>query len=296
MIRDFAYFKAKSVEEALTLLDKYQDDYKIICGGQSLLILMRQGLVAPENLIDIKGVEELNYIAFDPSDGLKIGATATHTAVEKSLLVTDHYPILVSMEENLASVQTRNWGTIGGNLCHGDPTGDPGTVFIALNGSVKLANKERERTLPIEEFFVDFFETDLEEGEMLLEVQLPVIPRQTAIAYDKFNIIENDQGIVSVAASVTVADAGNTCQDARIVLGSAAPVSMRPKEAEKMLVGQKVDDKLLDAVGKKAAEEADPVPDIHASEEYRRELIKTLTRRMVKKAWEQARAQAQEKE
>jgi len=288
MIRDFAYFKVKKVDEALALLDKYQDDYKIICGGQSLLILMRQGLVAPENLIDIKGLEELNYITFDPKDGLKIGATTTHSAVEQSPLVKEHYPILVSMEENLASVQTRNWGSIGGNLCHGDPTGDPGAVFIALNGSVKLANKERERTLPIEEFFVDFFETELEEGEMLLEVQLPVIPPRTAVTYNKFNIIENDQGIVSVAASVTVDDNGTTCQDARIVLGSAAPVSIRAKEAEKLLIGQKFDDELLLTVGDKAAEEADPVADIHASEEYRRELVRTLTRRMVKEAWEQA--------
>jgi len=294
MIRDFAYFRAKKVEEALNLLDKYQDDCKIICGGQSLLILMRQGLVAPENLIDIKGVEELNYVTYDPKNGLKIGATTTHSSVEKSAVVKEHYPLLVSMEENLASVQTRNWGTIGGNLCHGDPTGDPGTVFIALNGSVKLANKERERTLSLEEFFIDFFETDLQEGEMLLEVQLPVIPPRTVVTYDKFNIIENDQGIVSVAASVTVDEKGTACQDARIVLGSAAPVSMRPVEAEKMLIGQKVDDKLLDAVAKKAAEEADPVADIHASEEYRRDLVKTLTRRMVKKAWEQAIALALE--
>lgn len=296
MIRDFSYFKAKTVAEALDLLDKYRDDYKIICGGQSLLILMRQGLVAPENLIDIKGVNELNYVTFDPEDGLKIGATTTHSALEKSAAVREHYPLLVSMEENLASIQTRNWGTIGGNLCHGDPTGDPGTVFIALNGSVKLASKERERTLSLEEFFIDFFETNLEEGEMLLEVQLPVIPPRTAVTYHKFNIIENDQGIVSVAASVTVDEKGTVCQDARIVLGSAAPVSMRSEEAEKLLIGKKIDDKLLDAVSDKAAQEADPVADIHASEKYRRDLIKALTRRLVRKAWEQAKALAVEKE
>jgi carbon-monoxide dehydrogenase medium subunit len=296
MIRDFDYHRVKTVEDALELLAKYQDDYKIICGGQSLLILMRQGLVAPENLIDIKGVDELDYIVFDPKEGLKIGATTTHSSVEKSPLVKEHYPILVSMEKNLASIQTRNWGTIGGNLCHGDPTGDPGNVFIALNGTVKLANKERERTLPLEGFFVDYFETELEEGEMLLEVQLPVIPPRTAVTYDKFNIIENDQGIVAVAVSVTADEKGSECQDARIVLGSAAPVSMRAKEAEKLLVGNKADDKLLESVGKKAAEEADPVADIHASEEYRRELVETLTKRMVKRAWEEARALAKEKE
>jgi len=288
MIRDFVYSRAKTIKEALDLLEKHKDDYKIICGGQSLLILMRQGLVAPENLIDIKGVEELSYVNFKPKEGLKIGATTTHREVEKSSITKKHYPVLVDMEENLASVQTRNWGTIGGNLAHGDPAGDPGPVFIALNAIVKMANMEKERILPLEEFFVDFFETALEEGELLLEVQLPAIPPKTAIMYEKFNIIKNDQGIVSVAASLTVDDGGSSCKDARIVLGAAAATPIRAKKAEQILIGKKLDEGLLEKIGKKASEEADPVADIHATEEYRRHLVKALTKKMVRKAWEQA--------
>ncbi|MDH5744677.1 MAG: FAD binding domain-containing protein, partial [Candidatus Aminicenantes bacterium] len=143
MIKDFAYFKASTVKEALDLLEEHKEDCKIICGGQSLLILMRQGLVAPKNLIDIKNVKELSYVNFDPEEGLKIGATTTHRAVEKSPVVRKHFPVLIEMEENLASVQTRNWGTIGGNLAHADPTGDPGPTFIAMNATVKVSNKER---------------------------------------------------------------------------------------------------------------------------------------------------------
>lgn len=290
MIHDFNYLRASTVEEALGLIDKYKDDYKIICGGQSLLILMRQGLVAPEHLIDIKNVQELDYIQFDKRKGLKIGATTTHREIEKSALIKKHYNVLVGMEENLASVQTRNWGTIGGNLAHADPAGDPGPVFIAMNASVKMANKERERTLPLDEFFVDYFETILEDDELLLEVQIPIIPAKTAIAYEKFNIIKNDQGIVSVAASITVGDDGLSCKDARIVLGAAAPVPLRVKKAEQMLIGKKLNDRLLDKVGDSASAEADPVDDIHATEAYRRYLVKSLTKRMVKKAWEQAKA------
>jgi len=294
MIRNFTYHKATTVTEALDLCHRYRDDYKIICGGQSLLILMRQGLVAPENLIDIKGLTELDYITFDREEGLRIGATTTHRAVEKSPLVAEHYSLLVSMEENLASIQTRNWGTIGGNLCHGDPTGDPGPVFIALDGTVRLASKERERTLPVEKFFVDYFETALEEGELLCEVHLPPIPARKAIAYEKFNIIKNDQGLVSVAAAVTVDEKGMTCQDVRIVLGAAASVPLRARKTEKLLLGKGIDQKLLAKAGAKAAEEADPIADIHASEAYRRELVNTLTRRMVKKAWEQAKSRLRE--
>jgi len=149
MIRDFVYSRANTVKEALDLLEKHKDENKIICGGQSLLILMRQRLVTPEYLIDIKRIEELNYINFDPKEGLKIGATTTHRTIEKSSTIKKHFPVLVDMEENLASIQTRNWGTIGGNLAHGDPAGCPAPVLIALNATVKMANKERARSMPI---------------------------------------------------------------------------------------------------------------------------------------------------
>jgi len=288
MIRDFNYLRTETVKETFNLLDKHKDDYKIICGGQSLLILMRQGLVSPANLIDIKKVKELSYIDFDTKKGLKIGATTTHREIEKSKIIRKHYPILVNMEENIASNQTRNWGTIGGNLCHGDPTGDPGPMFIALDASVKIANRKRERTILLEKFFIDFFETALEEGDLLIEVQIPVIPPKTAVVYEKFNIIKNDQGIVSVAASITLDKDDSTCKDARIVLGGAASIPLRIKEAEQILIGKKLNNKLLDEAGKKASESADPVSDIHASETYRRYLVDVLTKRMVKKAWEQA--------
>ena len=289
MIRDFNYLRANTVKEALDLLEQHKDDYKIICGGQSLLILMRQGLVAPEYLIDIKNVQELNTINYDGKNGLRIGATTTHRTVEKSPLVKKHYSVLLGMEENLASIQTRNCGTIGGNLAHGDPAGDPGPVFIALNAVVKMANKERDRTLPLEEFFLDYFETALEEGELLLEVQIPIPPSKTVTVYEKFNVIKNELGIVSIAASITLDENDLSCKDARIVLGAAAPTPKRAKEAEQMLVGQKLDEKLLDKASEKASQEADPVADIHATEAYRRSMVKVLTEKMVKKAWEQAK-------
>jgi len=225
-------------------------------------------------------------------DGLRIGATTNHRTIELSSLIKEKYPVLVDMEENLASIQTRNWGTIGGNLCHGDPAGDPGPVFMALNGSVKLASKQKTRTLPLDEFFIDYFETALEEGELLCEVQLPPIPIRTAVAYEKFNIVKNDQGIVSVAAAISLKDDGLGCKDARIVLGAAAPAPMRARDAEKMLIGEKISKGLLEKVAEKASEEADPVADIHASEEYRRYLVGTLTKKMVKKAWEEVKTLA----
>ncbi len=255
-----------------------------------MLILMRQGLVAPENLIDIKSVKEMSYIDYDPKNGLKIGAATIHREIEKSPLIKKYYPVLVEMEKNLASVQTRNWGTIGGNLAHGDPAGDPGPILIASNATVKMASLERERILPLEDFFIDIFETALEEGELLTEIQLPILPKKTAVAYEKFSIIKNQQGIVSVAVSITIDEDAVKCKDARIVLGAAAAIPLRAKEAEQMLIGKKIDTKLLASVGKKASEESDPVSDIHATETYRRFLVKTLTTKVAKKAWELAKA------
>ncbi len=290
MIHNFNYRKARTKDEALYLLDKHKEDCKVICGGQSLLILMRQGLVAPENLIDIKNIKELSYIDHDPKKGLRIGAATTHRAIEKSPVVKKFYSVLVEMEENLASVQTRNWGTIGGNLAHGDPAGDPGPILIALNASVKLARKEKERILPLEEFFVDIFETALEEGELLTEIQVPPPPKKTAVAYEKFNIIKNHQGIVSVAASVTLDPDNTACKDVRIVLGAAAATPLRAKEAEQMLIGEKMDPEILARVAERASVECDPVGDIHATETYRRFLVKALTKRILRRTWEMARA------
>ncbi len=287
MIRDFNYLRPTTVKEALGLLSEYKDDCKIICGGQSLLILMRQGLVATEYLIDIKHVTELGYINWDAKEGLKIGATTTHRTIEKSPLIQEKYRVLSDMETRLASIQVRNWGTIGGNVCHGDAAGDPAPVLMSLGASVKLGSATGTRVMPIEEFYVDLFETALKDDELLLEIQVPVPAPRTGSAYEKFNLLSSDQGIIAVAASITL-NGNSTCKSARIALGNAGPTAIRAKEAEQMLVGQKLGEDLFEKVGQAAADQSEPIEDIHASADYRLHLVKVFTGRMVKKAWEQA--------
>jgi carbon-monoxide dehydrogenase medium subunit len=288
MIKDFEYFAPKTLKEALTLLNKYQDEAKIIGGGQSLLILMRQGLVAPKYLISIKGISELNYIKSD-KEGLKIGALTTHRQIEKSPKMRGGLAVLAEMESRLASIQTRNWGTIGGNLCHGEPAGDPAPVLIALNATLKIANLKGERTMAVENFFLDYFETALEPGELLTEIVIPPVPPRTGTAYTKFNVIESDLATVGVAVSITLGSSNGVCQDVRIVLGAAAPTPIRAKKAEAALKGKKITDNLLREAGEIASTEAEPISDIYASEEYRRELLKVLVKRMGNEAFTRAK-------
>jgi len=284
MIKDFEYFAPKTLKEALTLLDKYQDDCKVIAGGQSLLVLMRQGLVAPKYLIDIKGISELSYIKSDTKKGLKIGALTTHRAIEKSPMMRGGFAVLAEMESRLASIQTRNWGTIAGNICHADPAGDPAPVLIALNATLSMAGTKGERTMAVEDFTLDYFETALEPGELLTEIQIPAPPPHTGTVYTKFNVIESDLATVGVAVSITLGSGDGICQHARIALGAAAPTPMRAKKAEAVLKGKKITDSLLKEAGEVASTEAEPISDIQASEEYRRELVKVLVKRMGKEA------------
>jgi carbon-monoxide dehydrogenase medium subunit len=289
MINDFEYVAPKTLHEALQLLDLYRDQYKIIAGGQSLLIMMRQGLIQPEVLIDIKGLAELDYIKSDDGKGLRIGALTTHRTIEKSPVIKKSFGVIAEMESRLASIQTRNWGSIGGNLCHGDPAGDLAPVLIALNATLTVAGIKGERNMLVEDFFLDYFETALEHGELLREIQVPALLPNTGVAYTKFNVIETEMATVGVAVSVTLSSKEGNCKDVRIVLGNAAPKPMRAKQAEELLRGKKITDSLLQEAGEIASTEGDPISDIHASTEYRQELVKVLVKRVAKEAHSRAK-------
>ncbi len=287
-MKDFTYFAPETLEEALSLLSRYQDESKIIAGGQSLLILMRQGLVTPEPLIDIRGVSSLDYITCDENEGLSIGALTPHRAIEESPVIRERFPALAEMEEKVASVQTRNWGTIGGNLCHSDPAGDPAPVLIAMNAKVKISSTRGERVVAVEDFAVDYFETVLAPDEILTEIQVPIPPPHSGTAYDKFSKREGDMAIVGTAVSLTLDSRTGKGREARIVLNAVASVPVRAKNAEKLLAGKEISLALLDEAGRAAAGEISPGADIHASEEYRSKLIKVMVKRVAQAAFANA--------
>jgi CO/xanthine dehydrogenase FAD-binding subunit len=286
---DFEYLAPKTVEEALQLLSQYKDDeYKIIAGGQSLLTLMKHRLISPEYLIDIKSLSDLDYIKFDKKEGLKIGTLATHRAVEKSPVIRKNFSVLTEMEENVASVETRNWGTIAGDICHGDPAADPSPVFIALDAKLKIASSSGERTVDAEDFALDFFETAVQPGEMVTEIQVPILPPHTGVSFTKYSQMLGDYALASAGVLITLDEKKEKCINARIGLGGVGSTPIRAKKAEEILKGKKITDDLLAKAGQAASEETSPTSGIEASAEYKRELAGVLVKRVGKEALERA--------
>jgi CO/xanthine dehydrogenase FAD-binding subunit len=293
MMKDFEYFAPKTVEDALSLLSQYKGEAKIIAGGQSMLVLMRQGLLAPEYVVDIKGISTLDYMNYDEREGLKIGALTVHRAIETSPVIQRHFKVLSEMERNLATIQTRNWGTIGGNLCHGDPAGDPAPVFIALDAKLKLKSLAGERIVAMEDFSKDILEVGLEPGEMLIEIQVPLPKPHTGTAHDKLMVMQGDAGIVGATVSIALKPGNGICEDARIVLSNAASIPLRAKDAERCLIGKTINEDLLIETGEVASKEVSPPSDVHASAEYRKEMIKVFVKRATREALERAKAEVQ---
>lgn len=289
IIFDFEYFVPKKVEEALKLLSQYEEgECKVIAGGQSLIILMKQRLLTPKYLIDIKGLSDLDYIKLDDKQSLKIGALTTHRSIEKSPVIQNRFSVLAEMEQNISSVETRNRGTIGGNVCHGDPGGDPVPVLIALNAKLKMTSLSGERTMDAEDFTLDYFETALRHNELLTEIQVPPLPPNTGVKFTKFSQIAGDYANASVAVLITL-DKNEICDNVRIALGSVGIAPMRAKKAEEILKGKRISDDLLAEAGRVASEEASPTTDAEVSEEYKRELVRVLVKRVGREALERAK-------
>jgi carbon-monoxide dehydrogenase medium subunit len=289
IITDFEYLPASTVEEALELLSQHKDDeYKIIAGGQSLNTAMKHRLIAPDFLIDIKGLSDLDYIKFDEKKGLKIGALATHRSLEKSQIVREKYSVLCEMEENVASVETRNWGTVVGDLCNAYPAVDPAPPLIALDAKLTIASKGEERTVAVEEFAVDFFETTVQPGEMVTEIQIPVMPPNSGAYFTKYSQMLGDYALASVAVLITLDKKKEVCANARIGLAGVASAPVRAKKAEDVLKGKKVTEALLAEAAEVAKTEIDPISGIEGSEDYKRELAGTLLKRVGKIALERA--------
>jgi len=287
ILKNMKYFEPKTISEACALLAEYGDDAKIIAGGQSLAPLLKQKLMAPECLINIKEISELNYIEYDEGAGLRIGALTTHRQIEKSPVLESKYSMLPDMAKTLGDVQIRNVGTIGGSLCHADPVADPAVALMSLGASVKVANSSGSRIIPLDEFFTDYLETVLQPGELLTDISIPNPTTRFGGAFRKYSVYEGDVAVVNVAAGITLSN--GVISDVKIVLGAVASTPIRASTAEGQLLGKSADDEAIVEAAQTASEESQPVSDINFSANYKRELVSVLTRRALKMALERAK-------
>lgn len=279
----FDYLEPKSLKEACDLLERHPDDAKLIAGGTALVLWMRLGLLKPEVVISLEKIPDFNYVRFDEKNGLRIAAGARHRDIELSPAVRSHYPLLHETFRKVAQPRIRNMGTIGGNLCQGDPLTDPGASLIALDAEITLTSSKGNRTLPLEQFFVDYYQTDLKPGEILTEIHVPPPVRKLGWAHIKF-MPRSQEDFATVGVALTLRGQKDHCEDVRLALNSVAPTILRAKRAENVLRGKKVTDALLQEMGEIAATEVDPMDDNRGSAEYKREMVKVLVRRAAKEA------------
>lgn len=288
-MKRFELLEPNSLDEAFRLLSEYGDEARVYAGGTALVKLMKKRLVHPSYLVNIKGLKGLHYIRED-EEGLKIGALATLREIETSPLVRQRLKVVGEMVHTIGSVQIRNVGTLAGNLCFADPASDPAPILIALGANLKIASSEGERILPVEKFFTDFYETALSQGEILEEIQIPFLPKDSGAVYLKHTMrVAFDLAVVGAAVRLDVNAKDDVCMSSKIVLGGVASTPVRVKKAEELLKGKVINDTLITKVAMAASTEVDPIQDVRASAEYRREMIEVFVERGLQKALERAK-------
>lgn len=280
----FDYQEPTTLKKVFGLLDKHGDDARVIAGGTSLIIMMRQRLLMPKVVISLGSIPKFDKIIYNLKDGLRIGAGARHRDIELAPAVQKHYPLLHETFRKVAQPRIRNMGTVGGNLAGGDPLTDPGASLIALDAEVTLTSNRGQRTLRLEEFFVDYYQTALEPGELLTEIHVPP-PQRLGWSHIKFTP-RSVEDFATVGVAITVRANNGICEDARIGLNSVAPTIVRARKAEEVLRGKPITDATLERMGEVAATECDPTDDNRGSAEYKREMVKVLVRRAGQEAFQ----------
>lgn len=288
-MRPFEYVAPRNLSEACSTLSEHKEDAKVLAGGQSLVPLLRHRLLSPRYIIDIKRLPGLESIR-EESDGIKIGALTTHRAVETSPVIARRFPMLVEAERRLAHPQVRNWGTVGGNLCYADPGSDLGPPLMALGARVKMVSTRGERTIPLSGFFTDYLTTVIEPDEILVEIDIPFLKPRSGGAYRKESIRAGDRPIAAVAAAISLNGSGDSIAEAKIILGGVGLTHIDARDAAQSLVGNRADEAAFMEAGTIAAGEAQPTADLEGSEDYKRHMVRVLTRDMLSLALDRARS------
>jgi carbon-monoxide dehydrogenase medium subunit len=288
-MKNFDYLEPTTVAEACSLLQQHAGEAKVFAGGTHLTILMKQGLYEPKALVNVKNIRELKGVRYDSTEGLIIGALTTHRELETSALVQEKFPVLCAAEREVANIRVRNMGTVGGNLASGEPLTDLSQIFIALDGKARIVGPNGQRTIPVEELFVDFYTTSLADDEILTQIMLPPLSPRSGVEYVRFSSSSVvDKPSVGVAVRLTLDRGAETIHVARVVLGCVGATPVRARKAEALLMAKKLTAELAEQAGSTASQECTPTSDLRGSEQYKRAIVRTLVKRATGKAYERA--------
>ena len=272
----FEYHVPTSLDAAVELLSKYGKEANLLAGGTDLLINMKQRLVEPKYIINIKNIKELIGIE-EREDGINIGAATRLRTIEMSDMIQAKLPLLHEAVRSIGSVQIRNMATIGGNLCNASPTADSATALLALDAKARIIGPEGTRIVPMEKFFVGAGQTVLRPNEILVEVLSPHLTEDTGTSFIKIGWTSFDISTINIAAVLKLE--GGHVNDCRIALGACAPTPIRVNRVEEFLKGQKLTSETLEAAANIISEYIKPRERWRrAPAEYRRAASKALIR------------------
>jgi carbon-monoxide dehydrogenase medium subunit len=286
-MKDFAYFRPNTLQEAFSLLDDKKSKSKVLAGGTDLIAQMRAGSLQPDFIIDVKKIPELNRLELSADKTLHIGAAVPLSKICALPPVIQKFAILHQGCSVIGSTRIRNRATMGGNICNAAPSADSVPALLCLGTKASIASSAGTRVIPLNSFFRGPGKTALAYNELLVEIEIPAPPAHSAGYYLRHTPREEmDIAVVGVAVFLIFAPRSKVCQEARIALGAVAPTPIRVPQAEALLAGKKPGEADIEKVAEKVAEAASPISDIRSSAEYRRELLKVLTRRTIKGACE----------
>lgn len=283
----FEYFAPRTVGEALDLLARHGDEAKILAGGQSLLPMMKLRIASPRYLVDVNRIDGLSGLRRE-GDRLVVGALCRHAEILASPIVREHLPIMIDAASQTADVQVRNRGTLAGSVAHADPAGDWPAALMALDTTVTIAGQGGSRTMPLGDFIVDAYTTQLGPGEMITSLSVAIPPRQSAGAYMKFEKRAGDFAVASVGVQLTGGGPAGF-QSVAICLGAVGAKPIRVAAAEARLTGRALTPDVIGAAMPVVRAAAEPFADTRGSEEYKRHLVGVLFERTVSVALGRAR-------
>ena len=285
-MRRFELALPSTVSDCLAALSD-SGEVKVVAGGTDLLPQMKNGLVKPVRVVDLSAVPELKVLETGADGALRVGAAVSSRDLELSDAVRTGFTALAEGAGVVGSLQVRNLATVGGNICNAAPSADMAPPVLALDAVAVIAGPDGQRMVPMADFFQGVRRTTIQPGELLVEIRIPALPAGSGSTYLRHTPRrELDIAIVGVATQLTVQDGRGT--RARIALGAVAPVPVRATDAEAHLEGKEITPALLDEAAALAVNSASPISDQRGSAEYRRHLVKVLTRRTLQTALERA--------